>query len=227
MNNEVNLKLEEVEKILNNQQRRYKRNMIITITCYVVLVVFVVSYTTFLMSRLKQLATPETVAELIAMRVKGQMPAIKAYVAENTKEYAVVAANQTVDYVHSSLPTLGSLIKDQMDTFTAAINNRLTTKYVPALNEYFALHKDTALQSLDKLSNEEIAKQLSKNLMEVYNQEMDIACSNLGTDGDRLRKDIDAITKKPDSQLTKREYSEKKFLLYWMFLVKYGETGKP
>ena len=51
MNNEIIARLETLETILDNQQRKYRRSMIATIICYAVLLVFVIIYTTFVMSQ--------------------------------------------------------------------------------------------------------------------------------------------------------------------------------
>jgi len=225
MNSEINAKLEALEIILDKQQRKYKKNMIATIICYTVIALFVIIYTTYVMSEIRKLATPETVAELITMQIENKIPELKDYIGANAEMYAALAADEAVNYAHSLIPLLGIFAKEKLDAFSDAIIQELSTKYIPAINKYFVEHKDTVLLHLETLSDEEAAKQLSIILVETFNQELDLVCAGLDSSVSKLQKEIDAITKKPDSQLTKREYAEKKFLVYWMFIVKHGEMG--
>jgi hypothetical protein len=123
------------------------------------------------------------------------------------------------------MPSLGILIKDQLNNYSDTILQELSTKYTPALNKYFERHKSSISAGLETLSDEEAAKQLSLMLIEIFNRELDLACINLDNSVSELQKKIDVITRKPNSQLTKREYAEKKFLIYWMFIVKHGKMG--
>jgi hypothetical protein len=225
MNNEINAKLEALEITLDKQQRKYKKTMIATIICYAVLALFVIIYTTYVMSQIRKLATPKTVAELIAMQVENRMPDLKEYVSANAGMYAKLTANEAVNYACSLIPSLGILVKKELDTFSDTIIQELSKKYAPALNEYFALHQDAIREGLKTLSDEEEAKRLSMILLEVFNQELDLTCANLDNSVAKLQKEINAITNKPNSQLSQREYAEKKFLIYWMFIVKHGKMG--
>ncbi len=225
MNNEVNTKLEALEVILNKQQRSYKKSMVSTIICYTILAIFVIIYTTFIMYEIKRLATPTTVAELITMQVKRTIPGLKEYISENANMYAKLTADEAVNKAHSLVPTLGIYVKQELNNFSDKIIREMGSKYTPALNEYFEQHKDEIVADLETLSDEETAKKLSVIAVEVFNQQLDLACVNLDSSVSKLQKEINAITMKPDSQLTKREYAEKKFLIYWMFIVKHGTTG--
>ena len=225
MNNEINAKLEALEVLLSKQQRNYKRSMKTAIICYTILAIFVIIYTTVIMSEIRKLATPKTVAELITMQVEKTIPGLKEYISVNADSYAKLTANEAVNKVHSLVPTLGIYVKDELNTFSDTIIREMGTKYTPALNEYFEQHKDDISASLEKLSDEEAAKQLSLISVKIFNQELDLACANLDSSVSKLQKEINAITLKPDSQLTKREYAEKKFLIYWMFIVKHGKKG--
>ena len=159
------------------------------------------------------------------MHIKSKIPELKEYIAANASEYAVTTADQTVNYAHALIPTIGILVKDQLDTFPDAIIQELSTNYIPAINEYFRRHQDTILAHLDTLSDEKLAKQLSIILINTLNQEMSLICGELDRSVFALQREIESITNKPDYQLTKKEYAEKKFLIYWMFIVKHGEVG--
>ena len=225
MSNEINAKLESLEIILEKQRRKYKKNMIATIICYTVLALFVVIYTTYVMSQIRKLATPKTVAELIAMQVRDRIPELKGYITANTDTYAALMANETVNYTYSLIPSLGTLAKEELDTFSDTIVQELSRRYSPALDKYFALHQDTIRKELKTLSDREAAKRLSMILLETFNQELDLVCADLNKDVAKLQTEINAITNKPNSQLNRREYTEKKFLIYWMFIAKHGKMG--
>ena len=225
MNNNINKKLEALEILLDNQQRKYKKSLIATVIGYCILALFVIIYTTFVMSQIKKLATPSTVAELITMQVEKKIPELKDFIVANSDKYAQQIAGKAVNHAHSLIPSLGILVKKELDLFSNAIIIELSTKYIPALNEYFAQHQDTVLAHLDALSDEEAAKQLSVILLNTFNQQLDLTTVKLDNSVAKLQKEINAITNKPDSQLTKKEYAEKKFLTYWMFIVKHGEVG--
>ena len=225
MSNELNNKLENLELILSKQQQKYKRSLRITIICYVILAIFVIAYTTFIMSEIRKLATPKTVAELMTMQVSGRLPELKGYITENADMYASLTADEVVNFARSLIPTLGIVVQEQLGIFSNQIKEEMANKYIPALNQYFEEHKDDVLDQIDKLSDEEVAKQLSEILVNTFNEQLDVVSINLDGSVNGLQNEINAITQKPDSELTKREYAEKKFLIYWMFIVKYGKVG--
>ncbi len=225
MNNEFNNKLESLELTLCKQQQKYKKSMRITIICYAILAVFVIVYTTFIMSEIRKLATPKTVAELITMQVSGRLPELQGYITDNADMYASLTAEEAINFTRSLIPTLGIVVQEQLNVFTNKIKEEMANKYIPALNQYFKENKNNVLTQIDELSDEEAAKQLSKILIDTFNKQLDITCINLDSSVAELQKEIDAITHKPDKELTKREYAEKKFLIYWMFIVKHGKTG--
>jgi hypothetical protein len=188
MNNEVNAKLEALEILLDKQRRKYKKSMITTIICYAILVIFVIIYTTYVMSQIKKLGTPKTVAELITMKIGHKIPVLKDYIASNADMYATITADNAINYAHSLMPSLGILIKDQLNNYSDTILQELSTKYTPALNKYFERHKSSISAGLETLSDEEAAKQLSLMLIEIFNRELDLACINLDNSVCELQK---------------------------------------
>ena len=96
----------------------------------------------------------------------------------------------------------------------------MSEEYIPVLNEYFKLHEDEFMSTIENLSDEQTAIKLTQLMTDNFNKELTIICDQLHLSSNSLEKSINAITTKPNTELTQQEFAKKELLIYWMFLIK-------
>jgi len=220
MSSDINNRLDSLEQLLTKTQKSYRKNMKLTIICYIILVIFVICYTSFIMYKVKELATPSTVAELITIHVQNKLPELTSYLSNNSEKIANDASEQAVNYALSVIPTLGGIVEHQLDKFSDDIIAKISEEYIPVLNEYFKLHEDEFMSTIENLSDEQTAIKLTQLMTNNFNKELTIIGDQLYLSSNSLEKSINAITTKPNSELTQQEFAKKELLIYWMFLIK-------
>jgi hypothetical protein len=219
-------KLNIIENKLAIQLKKSKSSFRNTIIIYLLIIIFVIVYSTYVTSRFKDLATPDTVAELLMFKTEEALPIINQYLLENSQPLADSFATQTVDYTRAMIPSLGLLVQGQLDLFAAQINNEFNTKYLPVIDEYFKENKDSIVQNINTLSDEQSAELLAKALME----QVDFGVLNISNEFNtamiKFKQQVNYLAYTRNSKLTKKELAHKRAIAYWMYLVKHAKTGK-
>jgi hypothetical protein len=219
-------RLDILEEKLTIQLKKSKSSFRNTVIVYVLIIIFVIGYTSYVTSKFKDLATPETIAELLMLKTEETLPTINQYLIDNSQPLADSFANQTVDYTRAMIPSLGLLVQAQLDLFVGQINNEFNTKYMPVIDEYFKENKDSIVQNINTLSNEQSAELLAKALME----QVDFGVLNISNEFNtamiKFKQQVNYLAYTRNNKLTKKELAHKRAIAYWMYLVKHADTGK-
>ncbi|MCF7792296.1 MAG: hypothetical protein K9M56_09920 [Victivallales bacterium] len=223
---ELENKIEKIENKLELQVKKSKKTLKITFIVYLVIAVFVIVYTSYITSSFKSLATPDTVAELLVTHAEKSIPKINKYLKNNADDITKKLADRTVDYTRSLIPSLGLVVKTQLDGITKSVNKEFNNKYLPIIDEYFKQHKTKIKDNINNLSNEQTAKILANELMNQINFELVNVNREFSSSILKFKKQVNELAYTPNNQLTKKELAHKKVVAYWMYLLKHAEIGK-
>ena len=223
---DIDIKLNIIEEKLAAQLKKSKFSLKITAILYLIIVIFVIAYSSYVTSKFKALATPDTIAELLILKAEQSIPVITDYLKDNSHALADSFANQTVDYARSMIPSLGLLIQGNIDVFITRINDEFSSKYLPIIDEYFKLNKTSILQHIKTLSNEDAAKALAEELMERVNFGVLSTGSEFNTAMVEFKQELDHLASTPNDKLTRKELAHKRAIGYWVYLVKHAEPGE-
>ena len=218
-------KLERLEEKLNQQQKKSKSALKVTVIAYAILIIFCIAYSVYVGNSLTTLATPSTVSELIIMQAEQHIPKLNNYIAKNSNQLADNLALETVNYARLMVPTVSLVVKNQLDRLTIRINSEFNSKYLPIINTYFKENKTEIIKEINNLSDEQTAEKLTSILIDRTNVELVVINNNFTNAMVKLKKQVDTLANTPNSQLTKKELAHKKALAYWMYLMDHGKTG--
>ena len=223
---DTDIKLSVIEEKLASQLRKSRFSLRITAILYLVIVIFVIAYTSYVTKKFKALATPDTIAELLIMRVEQSIPLITNYLIDNSEVLAESFAIQTVDYGRSMVPSLGLLIRGQIDVFVTQINEDFSNKYLPIIDAYFSENKADIMHNINSLSDEKAAELLATSLTDQVDFGILTAGSKFNAGMVEFKQELDYLASTPNDKLTRKELAHKRAIGYWMYLVKHAEIGK-
>jgi|GEM_PF-3016323 len=194
---------------------------------YIVIIIGVTAYTLYLSNRIQQLATPETVAELIGNTVKTKMPQIQQRLVQEAKVQAPILARKTVDLGEKMLPQAEILVKTKIDAGITAIIDHTVNAALPVLVDRLKTSFDAISQHKNLIADKKTAENIADLLSTQIADELDKVINLSFYDGlTKLQSDIDAIAQKAPGKLTQRELAEKRVIVYWLYLIDKAEPGE-
>ena len=224
--NETISKIESLERSIDSQLKKSKKALIAVVIVYVVLLVFVIGYTTFIVEYIKAVAKPPVVAEFIVGNVQAQVPKLTDNIKKNSDQYGSLLAGQTISYMRSFIPVLTDLAKVQLDKTALIINTEMNQRYLPILNDYFKLNKDQINQMFNNMTDEQIATQMNNMMFEKLDKNVELLNGPIGDSINDLRERIERLANTPNSQMNNQELAQKRIIAYWIYLLKYQKlTG--
>lgn len=221
--NDITMKLEALEKNIESQLKKSKSRIIWTGIIYLIIIIFVFAYTSFIMHELRILAKPPVVAEFIVGQVQSRIPLATENLKKNSNAYADELATKTVAYIRSFIPLIGDMAKGQLDITTEMINLQMNEQYLPIIEEYFQDNKDQITDMFNMMTDEQMALEMNNMLFEKLDKNATLLNGPIGETVNDLKAKIDKLANTPNSQLTNQELAQKRIIAYWIFLVEYQE----
>lgn len=219
-------KLDALDKTIQDERNKVSSNIKLAAFAYGIIVILVFGYTTFITLRYREMATPKTVAVIVSDAAKNKIPLMSGYLHEHAKTQAPAWADRGFEYLHTMVPEIEKLAKTQIDDIIDGVIKHTQDNYVPQLSKYLDEHVDRLFSNKDVVTDHKLARGISQLLVDELNREIDkVVHDKFYTKISDLRKDVEVIAAKPKERLTKKEDAERRVLLYWMFLVKYGDPG--
>ncbi|MEI6054556.1 MAG: hypothetical protein WCR55_00740 [Lentisphaerota bacterium] len=224
--NDIMAKIEALEKSIELQFKKSKSGIIWTSVIYIVIIIFVFAYTSFIMHELRVLAKPPVVAEFIVGQVQSRIPLATANLKKNSNAYADALADKTVAYIRSFIPLIGNMAKGQLDTTAQMINVQMDEQYLPIIEDYFKANKAQITEMFNTMTDEQVALQMNNILFEKLDKNVALLNGPIADTVNELKAKIDKLANTPNSQLTNQELAQKRIIAYWIYLVKYQKpTG--
>jgi len=227
--NDTTSRLESLEKSIDSQLKKSKNGLVAITVIYIILVIIVIGYTTFIVSYTKDLAKPPVIAEFIVGNIQAKVPDLTQNIKDNSKAYGNFLAKQTLVYIKSFIPLLTNMAKVQLDNTAEVINSEMNENYLPIINDYFKLNKVQINAMFKDMTDEQIAMQLNEMMYEELDKNAELLNVPIGESINQLKAKIDRLANTPNSQLNNEELAQKRIIAYWIYLIKYQDlTGfKP
>ncbi len=225
--NDVEAKINSLEKTLRTEHEKMLSSVKLTALVYGLLAIFVFAYTSYVFTKIKELATPANVAALAGDYAKEKIPLIKQHLAEQVDSNASLWADQLVSHAHKLIPQLGDVAKRQVDSLADTLITEIKSKHLPALKDYLKRNVDEALTHAEIVSDDKIAKAYAVLLVEELDGEMEKIMDNkIYQQIEYIHTEVETLINKPKSKLTKKEDAEKRVLMYWAYLAKHKDMGE-
>lgn len=199
----------------------------VMVIVYCIFVVFVFAYTTFIMSRINELVTPEGVSTYLRVTLEDQIPDIRKELVKTSKENAPELASYLVSSSQAMIPGVEDKLKEiidmQVEDLIASLKSDVKPEMVKVIHDNAkeinltakTLKDQTAANDLARALVGELDREMGKMIGRGFSRRINI-----------LRKDLDFIARRPLSELTMKEATERKVIMSWVFLMEHGVSGE-
>lgn len=221
-------KIIELQTLVEEKEKRYTRSIVRTTVIYVILLLLVLGYTTFIYHSIKNAATPEALAGLLVDFARERMPDAVMTLRKELRPAGERLGKKSVDMLLDAIPQVGNIVRDMVGT---QINDMLTyveDKQMPVLysliDEQIAdvlkAHKQTRDEKLLDFFPEIAAEKISEEMKKVLTADVFNGIQD-------LEKQLQFLHDTPNQKLLRRQYCEKMLIVYWVYLCDQAETGTP
>jgi len=227
MNNNINERIEKLYQAVSKEEKNFTSSLNKALGFYLVIIIILASYTVFLNIKIKELATPTNLAIALNTRVKDAIPLFTKKIKEQMKPGAKQLADKTIESVHALIPRSADFAKAQIDFYVNDIMTQIENKHMATLQKIFESSVDEAMKNKDIVQDKNLGKALASQITLKIDDELKNIINNEMLEAvDKLRADIEALRSKPVKTMTKNEYAERSFLVYWLYLVNNVKTGE-
>lgn len=214
----INALADRVEKV----QKKARTGAIVTAIVYVVLVLFVIAYTTVIMGQLRSTLTAENVSAQIQSVVRDQLPELRRSVRDYAKGQVPMLVDAAVAQVDTVLPMAETQIKRVIDNRVDYLLALFRRDLMPKLRAVVDEHADAIDLTSDTLKEDASRRALAKVLMEEVEGQFDYVLSrNLKVELYSVRKQLEELAAKPVDELTQAEAVKRKLIVNWMFMLEH------
>lgn len=225
--NDIQAKIEALTQYVNEESRKISSSTKIVAVFYLLIIILVFAYTAFVSVKLREMATPKTVANYVGMKVTDSIPKLQAFLKDQTQKNAGEWADKAIDIAFEQVPKVENIARTVIDTQADRIIGEAKTNYIPEIAEHFKSNIRESLKDSDILKDEKLAKAMAHTMVGDIEAEMDKYINiELLNRIDTLEKEIAAVMDKPKDKLNQREDAERRALLYSVFLVNYANYDK-
>lgn len=222
----MKVQLEALVGLVNEEKNKLQTSFKVSLVVYGILVLFVFGYTFFVMSKIRELATPKILATQVADMVETKVPKMTKLIQKNSDKYAEKTADQIVQNTHKIIPKVEDIAKKQIDNLADKVVKELNEKFLPVLKKHITDNTDKILKQSDVVTDKELAKALAIILKKHLENETDkILHNNVSDSIASLKERVESVCSTPTSSLTKKNAAIKKVIINWMFLVEKGDIG--
>ena len=227
MSNNVNERIEKLYQAVSKEEKNFTSSLNKALGFYLVIIIILASYTVFLNIKIKELATPTNLAIALNTKIKDAIPMFTRKIKEQMKPGAKQLADKTIESVHALIPKSTEFVKSQIEFYVNDVMTQIENKHLVDLQNIFESTVDEAMKNKDIVQDKTLGKLLATQITAKIDDELKNVINNEMLDSiDKLRNDIESLRSKPVKLMTKNEYAERSFLVYWLYLVNNTKTGE-
>lgn len=199
----------------------------LVVVAYVILVVFVFGYTSFLMRWIKLEVSADQISAQMRLQLEENLLTDKKrqqILAFCRGRIPMIADSIAVATHQKLMPAAKTKIKSILSKQADLIAKKTRKEMAPEIMKFVADHAAEFQQHSD-VADEKIAVELAKVLSSDMEKEMDgVINDKVKHRISALRTELHAIAAKPYAKLTKKEAAERRLIVNWVFLMEHGEA---
>ncbi|MHB9137876.1 MAG: hypothetical protein ACYC4Q_00565 [Victivallaceae bacterium] len=224
--NNVNERIEKLYESVSKEEKNFSSSLNKALLLYIFIIIVLAGYTVFLNFKIQELATPTNLAIALNTRIKDSIPHFASQIKDQMKPGAKQLADKTVESAHALIPKAAEFAKTQIEFYVNDAMSQIEREHLVALQKIFEDAVDEAMKNKDLVKDKNLGKALASSITQKIDNELkDIINNELFNSVDKLRADMESLRAKPVQAMTKNEYAEKKFVVYWLYLVDNAKTG--
>jgi len=224
--NNVNERIEKLYQSVSKEEKNFSSSLNKALLLYLFIILLLAGYTVFLNFKIQELATPTNLAIALNTKIKDAIPRFANQIKDQMKPGAKQLADKTVESAHALIPKATEFAKTQIEFYVNDTMTQIEKEHLVTLQKIFEDAVGDALKNKDIVQDKNLGKALASNITQKIDNELkEIINNELFNSIDKLRNDMESLRSKPVKTMTKNEYAERMFIVYWLYLVDNAKLG--
>jgi hypothetical protein len=224
--NNVNERIEKLYQSVSKEEKNFSSSLNKALLLYLFIIILLAGYTLFLNFKIQELATPTNLAIALNTKIKDAIPRFAGQIKDQMKPGAKQLADKTMESVHNLIPKASEFAKTQIEFYVNDAMTQIEKEHLVTLQKIFEEAVDEAMKNKDLVKDKNLGKALAASVtLRIDNELKDIINNELFNSIDKLRNDMETLRSKPVKAMTKNEYAERMFIVYWLYLVDNAKQG--
>ena len=212
---------------IETMQKQATNSTKFTAIGYLLVILFVFGYTTYIMHWVKEEVTIDNIIDLSKVMIERDLLSdenCKSWMVQ-CKTQAPVLAEYLVEMTHQQvIPLLKNKIKKGIDKSSDDIINKLKKDIFPGIKELVA-ENARELNKHKDITDQNIANELAKVVADECEREINIFINDkVKYRISLLRDELDKLSSKPYDQLSNEEKSKRLLIVNWIYLLEHDES---
>lgn len=224
--NQLEAKIEALEKQLSERKAKAISRARTTAIVYGILVIIVFTYTLYIYSVIRDMATPENVSSMITSQISAMIPDVHQKISKYVEDQTPVMTQKIIDMAHEQLPEvekkIHAVIDEQTTMFIKELKKELMPEFLDVLKSHSKEIGENAKVLTDEVAAQELVKTIVKELEDKINYEI-IGDEFFGKFHE-VRKELDILASKPVNEMTRKELAERNAIVNWYHMINSGES---
>jgi hypothetical protein len=219
-------KITTLENLLEGRERKLYKKIRNSIIIYIVLVIFVIAYTSFVVTQIKKMTTVEYAFEIIKGTMSEHTTTLRNKGIEKIKANSDMWATNLVQQIVDIIPLLEKPIIAMFDDMTNYIVLHVEHVLVPAFTATLRENSAELKARYNDFEDEEKMQGLSYIFVEIFENEMDkYINAKFVSEVFNLQKKLRELSSN-NVKLTKKEDAQRRILINWMYLTDNAEFSE-
>lgn len=221
----INDKIEKLYDSVAKEEKSFVSSLNKALVFYLIVIIILSGYTIFINVKIKELATPTNLAVALNTKIKESIPNFARQIKDQMKPGAKQLADRTVESVQALVPRVTDIAKSQIELYVSELMTQVESDHLAAMQRIFEAGVDETLKNKDIIKDKNLGKALASHITGKIDEELrNIINNEFFNSMDKFRNDIDALRAKPIDKMTKKEYAEKMFIIYWISIVEQSKS---
>lgn len=215
-----------LETFIAGEQASLRRGTRYILVTYLVLLVVVAGYVTYVTAALKDLTSMKGQAQLLQAAVS-ELGTLRGQLLRDYQANKQVWAKESADYLVAQIDGLEPLAQEGMKSLFDMLGQEIEQRTIPAFTE--ALKANAAeLKAANKdLTDKEVAQGLAILFNETIDKELAAVINeNLVKSINSLQKDLDKLARADVKTLTAKQDAERRLIQDWVWLTEHTPVGE-
>jgi DNA-binding ferritin-like protein (Dps family) len=224
---EIETKFDALSQKIEKMQKQALSGTKTTMIGYIVVVVFVFAYTSFLMWWIKKEVTADNLSAQMKIMIEGSVltDANREKMVSYCRDQAPVWADGLVQMTHDQLiPMMKLKVKSIIDNTTDSGITILKRDLFPEIKKLIESNAAELNQHKD-IADPDIANEIAKILTDESEREMNKFINDkVKSRINHLRNQFDKMSAIPYNKLTRKEAAERRLIVNWVYLMEHDEA---
>ena len=211
---------ETINKLINEQNSILKSGIRKRFWVMVCLLVFVISYMTFITISLARTVTPENISDIMVGIMVENAPAARKNLVTVAQGSIPMVVDTGVQQIYGVMPEVRNLLLHQVEASLPKLSEEFYQMLAADIDKYFSEQNMVVGSLIEKIDNKDKRTKLLKDMEGMVKRDISIFIDETVFETKSLQGKLKTLIDAPERDLSEEEKKMKELLIYFLYLIK-------